>query len=223
MAYYEKDAILFSSDPFGEHYCSEFMFSNRVDLPELEYEAIKYYANIVAPYSAVLKKRLAELLEMNLNIKYIAPSHGIIWSNPEYIINKYSQWCDSYKENQITIVFDTMYKSTHKIADAIKEGIISLDNEVKVKIFNASNTDVSDIVTEIFRSKALLIGSPTYNSGILYSIAGLLDELRGFRFTGKKAGAFGSFGWSKMNIKVMSEMLKQAGFELFDPSGIAIN
>ncbi len=223
MAYYEKDEILFSSDPFGEHYCSEFMFSEKVDLSELEHEAIKYYANIVAPYSNIVKKKLEEVLALNLKIKMIAPSHGIIWTNPEYIINKYAQWCNSYKENLITIVFDTMYKSTHKIAKAIKEGIIAQDKEVEVKMFNSATADISDIVTEVFRSKAVLVGSPTYNSGILHSVAGLLDELRGFRLTGKKAAAFGSFGWANMNIKVLTDMLKSAGFELFEPTGIAIN
>lgn len=223
MAYYEKDGILFSSDPFGEHYCSEFMFSNKVDLSELEYEAIKYYANIVAPYSNIVKKKIAEILALNLKIKMIAPAHGIIWTDPEYIINKYLQWCNSYKENLITIIFDTMYKSTHKIAKAIKEGIVAQDKEVKIKIFNSATTDVSDIVTEVFRSKAILVGSPTYNSGILYSVAGLLDEIRGSRLTGKKAAAFGSFGWANMNIKIISDTLKIDGFELFEPSGIAIN
>ncbi|MCL2039560.1 MAG: flavodoxin domain-containing protein [Bacteroidetes bacterium] len=223
MAYYEKDGVLFSSDPFGEHYCSEFMLSNKVDLSELEHEAIKYYANIVAPYSNIVKKKLAEVLALNLKIKMIAPSHGVIWTDPEYIINKYLQWCNSYKENLITIVFDTMYKSTHKIAKAIKEGIVAQDNEVRVKMFNSATTDVSDIVTEVFRSKAVLVGSPTYNSGILYSMAGLLDELRGTRLTNKKAAAFGSFGWSNNNIKILADTLKTDGFELFEPNGIAIN
>jgi flavorubredoxin len=223
MAYYEKDEILFSSDPFGEHYCSEFMFSDKVEPFELHEEAIKYYANIVAPYSNIVKKKLEEVLALNLKIKMIAPSHGIIWTNPEYIINKYLQWCNSYKENRITIAFDTMYESTRKIAEVIKEGIISHNKDVDIRMFNSINSDISDIITEIFRSKAVLIGSPTYNSGILHSVAGLLDELKGFRLTGKKAAAFGSFGWANMNIKILSEGLKSAGFELFEPNGIAIN
>ena len=223
MAYYEKDEILFSSDPFGEHYCSEFMFSNKVDLHILHEEAIKYYANIVAPYSNIVKKKLEDVLALNLKIKMIAPSHGVIWTDPEYIINKYSQWCNSYKENRITIIYDTMYESTRKIGEAIMEGIIANDKEVDVRMYNSATADVSDIVVDIFRSKAILVGSPTYNSGILHTMAGLLDELRGFRLTGKKAATFGSFGWANMNIKVLSDKLKEGGFELFEPTGIAIN
>ena len=223
MAYFEKDEILFSSDPFGEHYCSEFMFSDLAEQFELRYEAIKYYANIVAPYSNIVKKKLEEVLALNLKLKLIAPSHGVIWNNPDYIIKKYSQWCDAYKENRITIVFDTMYNSTHKIADAILEGITEQDKDVNIKMFSSANTDASDIITNVFRSKAVLVGSPTYNSGILHSVAGLLDALRGFHLTEKKAAAFGSFGWADMNIKIISDGLKSAGFELFEPNGISIN
>jgi len=223
MAYYEKDEILFSSDPFGAHYCSEFMFSDKVDAAALHEEAIKYYANIVAPYSNIVKKKLEEVLALNLKIQMIAPSHGIIWNNPEYIIGKYAEWCDSYKENRITIILDTMYESTKKIAEAIKDGIFNCDKNVDVRMFNSATTNISDLIVEIFRSKAILVGSPTYNSGILHSVAGMLDELRGMRFTGKKAAAFGSFGWANMNIKTISEGLKAAGFELFEPTGIAVN
>ena len=223
MAYFEKDEILFSSDPFGAHYCSEFMFSDKAEEFALHEEAIKYYANIVAPYSAMVKKKLQEVLAMNLKIKMIAPSHGVIWNNPEYILNKYAEWCDSYKENRITVIFDTMYESTKKIAEAIRDGIIAGDKTVDVRIFNSATTNISELIVEIFRSKAILVGSPTYNSGVLHSVAGLLDELRGLRMTGKKAAAFGSYGWANANIKIISDGLKSAGFELFEPNGIAIN
>jgi flavorubredoxin len=223
MAYYDKDEILFSSDPFGEHYSSEFMFSNKHELSDLHFEALKYYANIVAPYSNIVKNKLKEVLTMNLKFKMIAPAHGIIWTDPTYIINKYVQWCDSYKENRITIAFDTMYESTRIIAEAITEGITTYDKEVEVKLFNTATSDISDIIAEVFRSKGFLAGSPTYNGGILNSLAGLLDELRGFHLTGKKAAAFGSYGWANMNIKTIADTLKIDGFELFEPSGIAFN
>jgi len=223
MAYYEKEGILFSSDPFGEHYCSEFMFSNKVELNKLHEEAIKYYANIVATYSTFVKKKLEELTALNLKIKMIAPSHGVIWTNPEYIINKYSQWSNSYKENSITIIYDTMYESTRKIARAIMEGITTYDKNVDVRMYNTATSDNSNIVTEIFRSKAILAGSPTYNSGILNSISGMLDELRGFCLPNKKAAAFGSYGWSNINIKILANKLKESYFELFEPTGIGIN
>jgi flavorubredoxin len=87
-----------------------------------------------------------------------------------------------------------MYESTRKMAEAIAEGITQTDKDVEVKLFYTGTADISDVVTEVFRSKGFLTGSPTYNSGILNSMAGLLDELKGLKLTGKKAAAFGSFG-----------------------------
>jgi len=87
-----------------------------------------------------------------------------------------------------------MYNSTKSIALAIADGLFDYDNYIDIQLFNASTADTSDIITHIFRSKGILFGSPTYNSGILSSIAGLLVELKGLRLSGKVAAAFGSYG-----------------------------
>ena len=71
MAYYNADNVLFSSDAFGQHYSSEFMFDDKVDMYELLSEALKYYANIVAPYSVKVTQKLKELQGLNLPIKCI--------------------------------------------------------------------------------------------------------------------------------------------------------
>jgi len=78
MAYFSEEKILFSSDPFGEHYCSRYMFDDRCDINILTKEAIKYYANIVAPYSGLVKNKIASFLALKLPVNLIAPSHGIL-------------------------------------------------------------------------------------------------------------------------------------------------
>ena len=132
------------------------------------------------------------------------------------IIEKYQAWADAYKENQITIVYDTMWQSTRKMAEAIAEGILTEDNSVTVKIYNAAKEDKNDILTEIFQSKAVLVGSPTINYGYSYAIAGILEMARGLKLKGKKAAAFGSYGWSGDAPKLISAHLQEAGFELVD-------
>ena len=224
MTYFDKDKILFSSDVFGQHLASEFMYDDKVDISELHFEALKYYANIVAPYSKKVIAKLDEMKTLNLPISIIAPSHGILWkNNPEYIINKYSEWANEYKENQITIIYDTMYGSTRKMAEALADGIKQKDINATVKLFNLSTADNSDVIAETFRSKAILVGSPTYNNGILNAIAAYLEELKGIRLSNKKAAAFGSFGWASASPKVISKMLTESGFEIFEPNFIAVN
>ena len=107
-----------------------------------------------------------------------------------------------------------MWQSTRKMAEAIAEGIESEDKTVTVKIYNAAKEDKNDILTEIFQSKAVLVGSPTINTGYSYAIAGILEMARGLKLKGKKAAAFGSYGWSGDAPKLISVHLQEAGFEL---------
>lgn len=215
FTYLTADNILFSNDAFGQHYASEYMFNDLVDQEELYSECIKYYANILTPFSALVTKKINEVLALNVPVDMIAASHGIIWrDDPIQIVKKYLEWADSYRENKITIVYDTMWEGTRKIAEAISKGIQKTDPGVDVRLFNSAKRDKNDIITEIFRSKAILLGSPTINKGILSSMASLLEEAKGLRFKGKKAAAFGPFGWSGESVSILSRALTDSGFEV---------
>ena len=215
FAYLTNDEVLFSNDAFGQHYASEFMFNDRVDQAELFAECIKYYANILTPFSPLVIRKIKEVLGFNLPLDMICTSHGIIWrDNPAQIVEKYLEWADSYQENQITIVYDTMWESTRLMAEEVAAGIREADDEVTVKLHNLSKTDKNDVITEIFRSKAILVGSPTINNGVLVHVAGLLEEMKGLKFKKKRAAAFGSYGWSGESIKIITRRLEESGFEV---------
>jgi flavorubredoxin len=217
FCYLTEDNVLFSNDAFGQHYASEYMFNDLVDQNELFNECIKYYANILTPFSSLVTKKIKEVLSFNLPLDIICTSHGIIWRDkPEQIVEKYLKWADNYQENQIAIIYDTMWNGTRVMAEKIASGISDSDKEVNVKLFNLAKTDKNDVITEIFKSKAILVGSPTINRGILVSVAGILEEIKGLQFKNKKAAAFGCYGWSGESTKIISENLKTAGFELVD-------
>lgn len=215
MTYMSGENILFSNDAFGQHYASELMYNDKVDNDELYDEAIKYYANILTPFSKFVVSKIEEVVALNIPIDMICPSHGIIWrDNPLQIITKYMEWAKSYQENQVTIVYDTMWNGTRRMAEAIAEGIRSKDNEIDVKLFNCAKRDKNDIITEVFKSKMILVGSSTINNGILTAAAGILEMIKGLKFTNKKAAAFGSYGWSGESIKIITEQLKEAKFDV---------
>ena len=217
FTYLTGDAVLFSNDGFGQHYASEDMFNDCVDQNDLFQECIKYYANILTPFSPMVIRKIKEILDFKLPLDMICTSHGIIWrDNPAQIVEKYLQWADSYQENQITLLYDTMWDSTRVMAEQIAAGIRDADAKVKVKLYNLAKTDKNDVITEVFKSKAILMGSPTVNNGILVSVAALLEEIRGLKFKNKKAGAFGSYGWSGEAVKIVSERLEASGFEVVD-------
>ncbi|MCF6464494.1 flavodoxin domain-containing protein, partial [Clostridium sp. Cult2] len=215
FTYMTGENILFSNDAFGQHYASNLLYNDLVDQAELYQEAIKYYANILTPFSSLVTNKIKEVLGFNLSVDVIATSHGIIWrDNPAQIIEKYLEWADAYQENQITIVYDTMWNATRKMAEAIAEGIKSVDKDVTVKLFNAANSDKNDVITELFKSKAMLFGSSTVNKSIMHATGGILDMIKGIGFKNKKGAAFGSYGWSGESVAILEERLKNAKIEI---------
>jgi anaerobic nitric oxide reductase flavorubredoxin len=216
--YLTEDNILFSNDAFGQHFAVEELFNDKADSCHLWEEAIKYYANILNPFSPLVKKKIEEIQALNLPIDIIATSHGVIWrDNPLEIVEKYYQWAQEYQENQITIAYDTMWEGTMQLANRIGAEISRISPATKVKIFNISKTDKNDIMTEVFRSKAVAIGSPTVGQNILSSMSGWLSFLKELKFKNKKAAVFGCYGWSGESTKVLRQRLSEAGFGVIEP------
>lgn len=215
MTYLTGDAILFSNDAFGQHIASEHMYNDLVEQSELFEEATKYYANILTPFSLLVTKKINEVIALNLPLSAICPSHGVIWrNNPLQIAQKYLQWAADYQENQITLIYDTMWDGTRMLAENIARGIKLQDDKVTVKLCNIARSDINDAVTEVFKSKAILVGSPTINKGILNALAAFLEMITGLKFKNKKAAAFGCYGWSGESVKILNDYLAKAGFEV---------
>jgi anaerobic nitric oxide reductase flavorubredoxin len=217
FTYIEKDGLLLSNDGFGQHLASSKRFDDEVDQNVLIWEAGKYYANILWLYSSVVLRKIEEVQKLGLKINMIAPSHGVIWrKDPMKIITSYIKWAKGEAEKKVIIVYDTMWKSTEKMAKAMLEGI---SNEgVKVKLFRLPVSDEGDIIGELLETKGLLVGSATINNGILPSVAPFLREMEGLRPRNKLAAAFGSYGWGGGATATIEKSLKIAGMELVAPA-----
>ena len=145
--YLTGDNILFSMDAFGQHYAVEEMFADKANPEVLWNEAMRYYANIVAPFSPMVTKKVKELTAMHLPIDMIAPSHGAIWrENPMQIVEAYAKWADAYQEDQVTIVYGTEWHGTEKIAHAIAEEIHRVAPDTIVKVMNVDHIEKDDIL-----------------------------------------------------------------------------
>lgn len=215
--YMTGDNILFSNDAFGQHYAVEELFNDKADPCLLEREAMKYYANILNPFSPLVSKKIEEVVGLGVPIDIIAPSHGAIWrDNPLQIVEKYAKWADAYSEDQVTIVYDTMWEGTTKIAHEIAREVSNQSPDTIVKVYNIAKSDKNEIMTEVFKSKAIAVGSPTVGNNILSTVAGWLHFLKSLKFKNKKAAAFGCYGWSGEGVKVLTEKLVDAGFKVSD-------
>lgn len=213
MTYVSGAALVLSNDAFGQHFAPSSLFNDEVDNCELYQEAIKYYANILTPFNLLIKKKVEQVKALNLPIEMIAPSHGVIWrDNPMQIVGKYYEWASDYNEGNVVIIYDTMYNATRSMAEAIVDGL--LKKGVKSKLFNSSLSDQSDLLTEVFKAKGVIIGSCTVNNTVLRSISGLLDEIKGHKLKGKYGAAFGSFGWSGEAPGIITRLLKESGLKV---------
>lgn len=218
FCYLTGDQYLFSSDAFGQHLASERLFNDEVDQCRLFQECIKYYANILTPFSRLVEKKIQEFVALGLPLTMICPSHGVLWrQDPLQIVGKYREWAGNYREEQVVVIYDTMWNGTRRMAETIGAGMREQDPNLVVKIFNSARADLNDIITEVFRAKAVLVGSPTINKGVLSSVAAILEEMRGLGFKGKKGAAFGAYGWSGESVKTISARLQEGGFELLNP------
>lgn len=216
FSYIPEDKLLISSDAFGEHWATSRRFDDEVDNHVLMRHAAKYYANILMIFSPQVQKLLAKVAEMNLDIDMIAPDHGIVWrKDPAKIIEAYGRWSRHENRAKAVIVYDTMWKSTEKMARAVYSGLV--EKGVDTLLLNAHVNHRSDIITEILDARAVVFGSPTLNNGILPRMADILTYLKGLRPKDKFAASFGSFGWSGEAVKHLNGFIEAMGLELVDP------
>jgi flavorubredoxin len=216
FCYLTGEQILMSNDAFGQHYATAFLFNDLVNQEELYEEALKYFANILTPYTDKILKKIDEILALNLPVKMIAPSHGVIWrQDPLQIVKQYQEWSLQKPAPTAVILYDTMWHATEKMAKAIAEGLIECGIDCKVS--HAATADSNDLMVEIFKAKLVVLGSCTYNNGILPSMAKILEEMRGLRFKNKIGAAFGSYGWSGECVKSIEEIFQKSGIPLVRP------
>ena len=205
--------VLMPNDAFGQHYATAFRFNDQVNEEELYEEAIKYYANILTPFSSLVLKKIDEVLSLNLAVDIIAPSHGVIWrKDPLQIVKKYQEWAAQQPEKSAVILYDTMWEGTRQMAEAIGQGLAASD--VPYKMFHVAVSDRNDVTTEVFKAKAIIAGSPTFNQGILPTISPIFEDLRGLKFQNKIGAAFGSYGWSGESVKIIEEHLNNSKIQL---------
>jgi anaerobic nitric oxide reductase flavorubredoxin len=212
--------ILMSNDAFGQHYAADSRFNDHVDQGELFEEALKYYVNILTPFSAQVTKKIEEIVAMNVPVSMIAPSHGILWrTDPMQIVGKYQQWAAQKPEKRAVILYDSMWQATRKMAEAIGEGLAA--DGVPFRILQMAVTDRNDALVEVFRSRAVLVGSPTLNMGLLPSIMPILEDLRGLKFKNKVGASFGSYGWSGEGVRLIDEHFEKCRIPLAAPHVLA--
>lgn len=222
MSYLNNAHILFSNDAFGQHICSQQRFDENFCLTHCLEQAKLYYANIVMPYGDRVAKKLDELAKLNWEIAMIAPAHGIIWKQYiTQILDAYREYATFVAQNKAVIIYESIWKHTRDMAEALAEGLGKAGMEVKV--YQASITDDALMMKELLDAKLILIGSGCYNNEMAATIAALLTKLNTCHMKGKQGLGFGSYGWYRNTVSSINQKLEEAGITLCDETILSQN
>ncbi len=212
ISYLPEEKILFSQDGFGMHLCTYQIYADEIDWSILYYEAKKYYANILLPYSKLILKLLNTINELGLEINILAPDHGPIWRKDiDKYVSWYEKWAKQEPEKKAVIYFATMWGSTELMARAIGEGLSS--QGIDVKIMPHSGSHRSDVITELLCAGGICIGAPTINNNMFPAVADILSYIKGLKPQNLKGFAFGSYGWSGEGATQVQNILKEMKVE----------
>ncbi len=209
--YVPEDKLLLPNDAFGQHIASAQRFDDELGWDIVREEAAKYYANIVFPYGDQVNKALDVVAQLPLEM--IAPSHGVIWRTYLAEIKQaYRQWANNESERRALIVYDTMWDSTKKIALALQSGLEEAGVPVTMRFLQTSH--ISEIVPDALTSRAILIGTPTLNNGMLPTVSAFLTYIKGLRPKNRIGFAFGSYGWGGQGAREVAAVIKEMGWEM---------
>jgi anaerobic nitric oxide reductase flavorubredoxin len=218
MTYEPSNRILFSCDAFGGYGAIRgAIFDDECKSPDFyQNEALRYYVNIVANYSARVLSAIEKLSDISVDV--IAPSHGLIWrKNTSQIVNMYKKWAEyasGKSEPGITLIYGSMYGNTEVVMNAVAQGISRVG--IPVEIFDAARTHVSYILPSLWTKRGVMIGAPTYEVSLFPPMADVLSMAVKKRITNKTAGYFGSFGWSGGALREMKRIIEPLKWNLID-------
>jgi len=218
MTYEVSHRILFPCDAFGgygairgaifDDECKDFDFYQK--------EALRYYVNIVASFSARILGAIEKLADLPIDV--IAPSHGLIWRrNPSLIVNLYKKWAEyavGKTEPGITLIYGSMYGFTESMMNAVARGISRED--VPLEIFDASRTHASYILPSFWTKRGVMIGAPTYEVSMFPPVEAVLNMAAHKHIKNKKVAYFGSYGWSGGARKNLEKIIEPLKWELAD-------
>lgn len=220
FCYMPEQGLLFSNDAFGQHYAGPEMWADEL-CDNADAVAKNYYANILWPFSPLVTKLIADIRSMQLDIKFICPSHGLMWRhNPTEIISKYGVWAAQKPLPKAIVVYDTMWESTRKMGEKIRSSMA--DEGILTDICHVRKVEQSEIMTEALESAAIIVGSPTINNQMFPTIAKFLCYLQGLKPQNKIGAAFGSYGWSGEGVPHVEKSLTDMKLSLPVP-GLKIN
>lgn len=221
MTFEQSSGTLFSCDAFGSYgTLNDVCFDDQLSTIQHDFvinEALRYYANVVSNFSTFVTKGINNL--GSLDIKAIAPSHGIIWrENPQAIIELYARFAgymNGPAEAEITVIWSSMYGNTEKLVNNVVQGVRR--EGVPVHVHRVPEDHVGLILASAWKSAGIILGMPTYEYEMFPPMAWVLDMFRRKKVWNKKVLRFGSAGWSGGAQRELDSLTEKMKWEFIEP------
>ncbi|WP_309491965.1 FprA family A-type flavoprotein [Candidatus Hecatella orcuttiae] len=215
--YLAEEKILFSCDLFGSFKRLPEKAILDADIQDVEryiQEASReYFAGVISRYREYVLKAVEKFKALGLEFEVLAPSHGPVYTaHREEVISLWSSWSRPDYARKVVIAVGSMYGTTFKLVEALVEGVEEAGGEAVV--CNLVEDAPAKTLGALLDAPALIVGTPTYEHGLFPPVAHFLRLLESKKLTGRVAGAFGSFGWSRGGVKKLVERLNALGFRL---------
>ena len=216
MTYLEEENILFSGDVFGAFGAiNQSIFDDEIETDFFEDEIIRYYSNIVGKYSPIAAKHISSLED--LEIDTVASTHGPVWrKNPDYIINKYYDMAKFKADKGAVVIYGTMYGNTKKIAEEAAAGL-SAAGVKDVKLYDASRTHKSYLISDIWKYKGVIFASCSYNNELFPPVNSLIEALENRGIQNRYFGFIGTYSWSGGSLERMNQFAEDCNIEVVEP------
>lgn len=213
VSYEMTSKILFTGDAFGSFGTLDGgIFDDELNLAMYEEELMRYYTNIVGKYCPHTQRALKKIESMD--VKMLAATHGPVWrTDLQYILNRYQKWSTYTTETGAVIVYGSMYGHTAKMADVIARQL-AVRGVKNIRVYDASKTHASYIISDIFKYKAFIIGSAAYNNELFPSVESLVTKIEHMGIKNHLLGIFGSFGWNGGGVKNLQKFAENIKWEL---------
>lgn len=211
LTFLKEEEILFPCDLFGSHLATSNLYAENKE--EVYPAAKRYYAEIMMPFRNLIKGHLKKVKE--LNPKLIAPSHGPIYSEPEFIISAYEDWISDDVKNEAVIAHISMHGSTEVMTRHFINAL--MERGVGVRVFELTKSDIGAIAMALVDSATLVLATPTVLGGphpLAFSAAYLVSALRPkLRFV----GLLDSYSWGGRTAERIKEILGNLNVEVLPP------
>jgi flavorubredoxin len=211
ITFLEEDKILFPCDLFGFHAATTELFIH--DEGWAYRSAKRYYAEIMMPFHGSIKSYVEKVRK--LSPVMIAPSHGPVNRNPQFILDAYENWVSETVKNEVIIPYVSMHGSTAKMVDHLTGALIS--RGIVVKPFNLTHTDIGELAYSLVDAATIVIATPTVLFGPHPSVVSATYLVNVLRPKTRFASVIGSFGWGGKSAEMITKMLDHVNVDVIPP------